>query len=66
MVTVPLHDRPLAAHGLVSYRCRSPFGWIMIGARDKADAIVQAMRSSQRADLSTLEVWTGARYESLP
>ena len=37
-----LTDRPLAAPGLISYRCRNRFGWTMIGARDDTDALKEA------------------------
>lgn len=60
----PLHptDRPLAAPGLASYRCRGRYGWIMIGARDDAEALSEARRSSDDARASGLEVWDGSRY----
>lgn len=57
-----LHDKPLAIAGLTSYRCKSPYGWIMIGATDDADAMREAHRSSDEPDAATLEVWDGARY----
>lgn len=57
-----LSDRPLAAAGLTSYRCRSAYGWIMIGAADDADAMRQARRSSNTARNEDLQVWDGARY----
>src|SRR5207247_1820787 len=41
-----VHDRPCAAEGLTSYRCRGAFGWIMIGAKDASGAISEARRSS--------------------
>ncbi|KAB2699345.1 hypothetical protein DEA98_10000 [Brucella pseudogrignonensis] len=53
---------PLAAPGLISFRCRSPFGWIMIGAHDPDDAMNQARRSSDSANRETLQVWNGSRY----
>lgn len=56
-------DRPLAAAGLISYRCKSAYGWIMIGATDDADALKQAQRSSSRPVLiEYLEVWDGTEY----
>lgn len=51
---------PLAAPGLTSYRCRSPYGWIMIGAHDHADAWREARRSTPEP--TGLEVWNGERY----
>lgn len=56
----PFWERPCAAQGLISYRARSRFGWIMIGARDDADAWREARRST---DCPTdLQVWDGTRY----
>ena len=43
-----LHDRPLAAKGLVSYRYRGRYGWIMIGAKDNADALREARGMNRR------------------
>ncbi len=54
---VDTHDKPLAIKGLTSYRCRSPYGWIMIGAKDADDAMREAARSTPNPDRSTLEVW---------
>lgn len=56
------HDRPLAAKGLISYRCRGRYGWIMIGAKDDADAMREALRSDPEAKRDNLQVWSGARY----
>lgn len=55
-------DRPCAAPGLTSYRLRQPFGWVMIGARNQADALLQALRSTDGAKLADLQVWDGSRY----
>lgn len=57
-----MHDKPLAARGLISYRCKSRYGWIMIGATDHDDAMREARRSCAGASRDTLEVWDGARY----
>ena len=57
-----LTDNPLAAPGLVSYRCKGAFGWIMIGAKDHAGAFREALRSSDRAVRESLQVWDGAQY----
>ena len=54
------HDRPCAAPGLISYRARSPFGWIMIGATDDADAWREARRST--ANPTDLQRWNGEQY----
>lgn len=60
------HERPCAAEGLTSYRCRGMWGWIMIGATDADDALREARRSSDAGPAAvkpeTLEVWDGTRY----
>jgi hypothetical protein len=56
------HDKPMAAPGLISYRCRGRWGWIMIGATDNDDAMREALRSSDAARIENLEVWDGTRY----
>jgi len=53
-----LTDKPLAAPGLTSYR----FGWVMIGAKDRKDALEEARRSSDFVKPETLEVWDGEKY----
>lgn len=55
-------DRPLAAEGLTSYRCRGRYGWIMIGAKNDDDAFREAQRSSESAARETLQRWDGERY----
>lgn len=57
-----LCDRPLAAAGLISYRCRNRYGWTMIGARDHADAFREALRSDDSAERSNLQIWVIDRY----
>jgi hypothetical protein len=58
-----MHDRPMAAAGLISYRCRGRYGWIMIGALDNADAVREAKRSTDKdIGYSDIEVWNGTRY----
>jgi hypothetical protein len=63
-------DLPLAEKGYTSYRYRGSFGWIMIGAKDDADALNQASRSlCNPRDLpptrDRLEVWNGVRYTAV-
>ena len=56
-------DKPCAAHGLTSYRYKGRYGWIMIGARDDADALREAARSSSDAiNRANLQVWNGTEY----
>lgn len=62
MRTLNLTSRPLAAKGLVSYRCKGIYGWIMIGATDHDDALKQARRSSSSAKAEDLQVWNGTEY----
>jgi len=57
-----IHDKPLAAPGLTSYRCKGRYGWIMIGAKDNEDALNETRRSSDSVRPETLEVWNGERY----
>lgn len=57
-----LTNRPLAAPGLISYRCKGRFGWIMIGATDHDNAMREAYRSYQDAKREELEIWDGAKY----
>lgn len=54
------HERPMAAPGLRSYRARTPYGWVMIGATDHQAAMREARRST--AAPYGLEVWNGHAY----
>ena len=59
-------DRPMAAHGLTSYRYKGRFGWIMIGARDDQDALREAQRStSDKVSFDNLQIWGGESYRSI-
>lgn len=60
-----LHDRPLATAGLTSYRCRSRYGWIMIGANDAADALKEAIRSNPMSCAEDMYVWDGKQHQPL-
>ena len=60
-----MHNKPLAAPGLTSYRCRGRYGWIMIGAKDTVDAMREALRSSKDASRDTLQAWNGAEYVAI-
>lgn len=60
-----LCNKPLAAAGLTSYRCRGRFGWVMIGATDDDDAFREALRSCPAAKRETLQVWGGTCYEDV-
>lgn len=60
------HNRPCAAQGLLSYRYRGRYGFIMIGATDTQDALREAARSHSGAvALECLEHWNGAQYEGV-
>lgn len=61
----PLYERPMAAQGLVSYRYKGPYNWIMIGARDIRDALHEANRSLTygRAVIENLEIWNNETNE---
>jgi hypothetical protein len=63
--TSDLHEKPLAASGLKSYRYKGRYGWIMIGATDKKDALREAARSTEDEIVAkNLQVWNGAKYVS--
>lgn len=56
-------DRPLAAAPFNSYRYRGRYGFIMIGARDTAEALTEGRRSTDcPVTLDHLEKWDGMRY----
>lgn len=58
-------DKPMAAHGLTSYRYRGRYGWIMIGATDDAGALREAARSTDATIAAErLERWDGRAYVS--
>lgn len=60
---VPASERPLAAPGLTSYRYAGRYGPIMVGAKDNAEALREAARSTDDAiDPARLEVWDGQKY----
>lgn len=59
----PFYDRPCAAKGLTSYRCRGRYGWVMIGAKNDADAYKEALRSTDK--INDMQVWDGKAYRSL-
>lgn len=63
----PAHERPLAARGLVSYRYRGRYGWIMIGAMDAHDALREAARSTDDSiERANLEIWNAAALQYEP
>jgi hypothetical protein len=56
-------DKPLASKGLISYRYKGFYGYIMIGAAGHKDALKEAGRSfSYPVSIDNLEVWDGAKY----
>lgn len=55
-------DKPCAATGLESYRYRSAYGWIMIGANSIDEALREAARSTQNVTRANLEMWIGHDY----
>ena len=57
------HDKPMAADGLISYRYKGRYGWIMIGASTDTDALCQAQLSTDdTVTPDRLERWNGQRY----
>jgi hypothetical protein len=61
-----LCDKPMASKGLISYRYRGRYGWIMIGAKDDNDALREAQRStSDKVTMNNLQIWKGNQYETV-
>ena len=58
-------ERPCAAKGLTSYRYKGRYGWIMIGAGDRAEALREAARSTDNVLPENLQVWNGKEYANL-
>lgn len=57
-----MSDKPMAAHGLTSYRYGGRYGWIMIGAKNHSEALTEASRSTDAVDPSKLQIWDGSEY----
>ena len=58
-----VHNKPLAAPPFDSYRYRGRYGFIMIGARDTAEALIEARRSTDGpVTPDYLEKWDGTQY----
>ena len=60
-----LTDKPLGDRGLISYRYKGRYGYIMIGAKTHAHALSEAARSlsdNSKPDLILLDVWNGYKY----
>lgn len=55
-------EKPYAAPGLVSYRCRNRYGWTMIGAEDHDGAFREALRSDASSKRIDLQIWSGTAY----
>lgn len=61
-----LCDKPMAVPGLISYRYRGRYGWIMIGAKDDSQALKEAQRStSDKVIIDNLQIWKESQYENL-
>lgn len=56
-------EKPLAQSPLISYRCKSLYGWIMIGAKNEEDAMREALRSNELAKREDLQKWDGSQYQ---
>jgi hypothetical protein len=59
---IETHNKPLADHGLTSYRLLGRYGWIMIGAADHEAAMREAARSTDNPKPENLQVWNGTEY----
>ena len=57
-------SKPMAAKPLKSYRYPGSFSYVMIGAKDNADALNEARMAGlpEPPVIDKLEAWDGARY----
>ena len=61
-----LCDKPMAMQGLISYRYRGRYGWIMIGAKDDNDALREAQRTTnEKITMDNLQIWKDKQYEKI-
>lgn len=51
---------PIRPAGLTSYRARSPYGWVNVGARSVEEAWAEARRSTRNP--TDLQIWNGTEY----
>jgi hypothetical protein len=59
-------NKALASPGLMSYRYKGRYGWIMIAATDNQGALNEAKRSTTDFVMfENLQVWNGASYQAL-
>ncbi|CAB4122794.1 hypothetical protein UFOVP35_66 [uncultured Caudovirales phage] len=58
-------NKPMAAKGLISYRCKGSYCWIMIGAKNHDDAMNEAFRSSRYVKPENLQIWDETKYVSV-
>ena len=59
-------DKPCAISSLISYRYKGRYGWIMIGAKDNADALKEAQRStSDKVTAENLQIWNQTQYQGV-
>lgn len=57
-------EKPCASKGLLSYRYKGRYGFIMIGALSDNDALKEAQRStSDKVIIDNLEFWNGSQYQ---
>ncbi len=60
-------DKPLAAHGFISFRYKGRYGYVMIGARDTEDALREARRSIDGpATVNNLDIWDADANRYVP
>ena len=63
-------DRPCADHGWTSFRYKSRWGFIMIGAKDTEDALREARRSitdpATIVTVNNLDIWDAEAARYLP
>jgi hypothetical protein len=59
--------RPCAGAGLTSFRYKSPYGFVMIGATNTEDALREARRSvTGPATVNNLDIWDAEAARYLP
>lgn len=57
-------EKPCASKGLLIYRYKGRYGFIMIGALSDNDALKEAQRStSDKVIIDNLEFWNGSQYQ---
>ena len=60
-------NRPCAGAGLISFRYKGPYGFVMLGAANTEDALREARRSvTGPATVNNLDIWDAEAARYLP